>query len=184
MRGIRNRAVRKMMAKLKEMGAIDHLTGIIAGAEHEVLTAAKRLEDATDQDVIGEVPAIEMRRESLEAMIDAMAGGSFDDLWLENVAPELLDTTDGVEGYLGMDGDEWKSQIGRWAETYRNSGAEGSDRALAEHHVRNKWGVDLATFEERVVEFDGGEAAERLFAGNFRAACTVMHNAADELEET
>ncbi|MFC6787929.1 hypothetical protein [Halobaculum halobium] len=98
MRGIRNRAVRKMMAKLKEMGAIDHLTGIIAGAEHEVLTAAKRLEDATDQDVIGEVPAVEMRRDSLEAMIDAMAGGSFDDLWLENVAPELLDTTDGVEG--------------------------------------------------------------------------------------
>ncbi|MFC7069497.1 hypothetical protein [Halobaculum lipolyticum] len=179
---IRNRAMKKVMGRLKDMGMIGNLTSIMASAEHEVLTAAKRLEDAQGGDTLGDVPPVEMRKESLEALIDALVAGEVDELWRENVAPELLDTTDGVEKYRAMEDDDWEAQIERWADSYREGGAEGSDRALAAHHVTGKWGVSLATFEERVVNWNRGTVAERLFASNFRAACDVMHRTADELE--
>jgi len=182
MRGIRNRAMRKVMQKLKNEGVIANLTAVIADAECEILTAAKRLDDATGQGIIESVPDREERRDDLGALVEALGKNEMPELWIENVAPELLDTTDGIEGYLGMDADEWEAQIERWADFYRENGSEGSDRALADHHIRGKWGVDIETFEQRVVEWSQGKAAERLFAANFRAAVTVMHGAADELE--
>ncbi|WP_435062405.1 hypothetical protein [Halobaculum sp. EA56] len=177
---MRNRAKKALMRKLQNMGVIDNMTAVLAQAERELLTTAKRLEDAHGRDTIGEVPTVEDRQKDLNALIEALMTGDFRDLWIENVAPELLDTTDGVDNYLGMDADEWERQITRWAESYRDGGAEGGDRALAAHHVAGKWGVDLDTFEDRVINWDRGEEAERLFAGNFRAVRDVMDRAADD----
>lgn len=183
MRGIRNQVMGKFMTKLQSEGVIDNLTAVIADAETEILTAAKRLDDAHGQGIIDEVPDRAERARDLSALVEALAKSEMDQLWIENVAPELLDTTDGIETYLGMDADEWEKQQQKKAESYRSGGAEGTDRQLAAYHVRSKWGVDMDTFENRVIEWSQGQAAERLFAANFRTAVRVMHAAADEVSD-
>lgn len=173
----------KMVERFVNSGEVDELTTAIAESERELLDAAKRLEAATDTDNLGPIPTVEQRQEGLKGLIQALASGTFRDDWLDDIAPQLLDTTDGVAAYMEMDSSEWEAQVARWADSYRENGAEGSDRALADTHIQSKWGVNIETFEERIVTWDRGEEAERLFAGNFRAARDTMHEVAEQIEE-
>ena len=52
-----------------------------------------------------------------------------------------------------------------------------------QHHVQQTFGVDLETFEERVVNWSSGEEAERIFAGNFRAVRRSMERVTEVAEE-
>jgi hypothetical protein len=166
--------------KLLGTDAADQLSNILASIEHEMLETAVALEDAHGIDNIDQIPSVDQRQAALKALFEAILTDGMDEVWLEEVAPALVDDPESVEPYLGMDDKEWSDQIGRWAETYRDGGASGSDRALAGHHVEQKFGVDLATFEERVVCFDAGQEAEHLFAGNFRAVKESMELAREE----
>lgn len=166
--------------KLLGTEAFDKLTAVIAQVENELLQAAIRLEEATGERRIGDPPSVDARKEALKGLIEAIVTDSFEDVWLEEVAPTFVDKPEKVEQYLGMDADAWESQIERWGETYRNAGAEGSDRALADAHVQDQFGVDLAEFEQRVIEFNPGAEAERLFAANFRAVRQTIDRVAEE----
>lgn len=172
---------RRVLSQLLESEGIDKMTWILAAAENELLETAVRLEEAQDLDHIrGEdLPSIGARQDALKSLLGALANGDMETVFVEDIAPSLLDTTDGIDEYVGMDADEWSDQIERWADAYRDAAPESSDRELAAHHVRSKWGTDLATFEDRVVEFDAGAEAERLFAGNLRAVRETMDRAAD-----
>lgn len=175
---------KKVLGSLLDSGAVENLTLVIAEAEHELLTAARRLEDAQGLDVLTGDPApVDARQAALKNLLKALVGDSFGETWMEEVGSELLDEPDRAAQYLGTDGDEWDAQVARWAEFYRDAGATGDDRALAEHHVRETFGVDLDTFERRVVEFDKGAEAERLFAGNFRAVVAVIDAAAEQARD-
>lgn len=174
-------AKRKVINRLMESGPGDQLTGILARVEHELLSAAVEMENAQGVETLqGDLPTVEERQQALKALLRALINDDFQAVWLEEVAPDLLDNPERAEQYVGMDADEWREQIQAWGEKYREAGASGSDGALAEHHVRDVFGVDIATFERRVVEFDRGEEAEKLFAGNFRAVRDSMRAVAEE----
>ncbi len=173
----------RMMNQLLDSGMTENLTSVLARAEHELLTTAKRMEAAHGTDTLGDLPTVEERQAALKRLIEALVTDSVDEVWIEQVAPALLDDPEKAEAYLAMDDDEWADQIERWAEFYRENGADGDDRALAEHHVQRTFGVDLETFEDRVVNWERGEEAERIFAGNFRAVRRSMEEVTEEAEE-
>lgn len=170
----------RMMNQLLDSGMTENLTSVLARAENELLTTAKRMEQAHGTETLGELPSIEERQAALKRLIEALVTDSVDEVWIEQVAPALLNDPDGAASYLGMNADEWEAQIGDWAEFYRENGAVGDDRELAGHHVQRTFGVSLDTFEERVVEWNRGEAAERIFAGNFRAVRRSMEQVTEE----
>lgn len=173
----------RMMNQLLDSGMTENLTSVLARAEHELLTTAKRMEEAHGTETLGDLPTVEERQVALKRLIEALVTDSVDEVWIEQVAPALLDAPEKAESYLAMDDDEWTDQIERWAEFYRENGADGDDRSLAEHHVERTFGVDLETFEDRVVNWERGEEAERIFAGNFRAVRRSMEQVTEEAEE-
>ena len=173
----------RMMNQLLDSGMTENLTEVLASAENELLTTAKRMEEAHGTETLGELPTVEERQAALKRLIEALVTDSVDDVWMEQIAPALLENPEKAEGYLGMETEDWEAQIQRWAEFYRSKGASGDDRELAEHHVQQTFGVDLETFEERVVDWSSGEEAERIFAGNFRAVRNSMEQVTEVAEE-
>ena len=172
----------RMMNQLLDSGMTENLTSVLARAEHELLTTAKRMEEAHGTETLGDLPSVEERQGALKRLIKALVTDSVDDVWMEQIAPALLDEPEKAESYLAMDGDEWADQVERWAEFYRENGASGDDRDLADHHVQQSFGVDLETFEDRVVNWSRGEEAERIFAGNFRAVRRSMERVTEVAE--
>lgn len=181
---IGNSMKRRVLSKLLESEGIDQMTYALAAAENELLTTAVRLEEATGvEHISGEtLPTIDERKHALKELLRALASGDMTEMWVADVAPDLLDSTDGVEQYVGMESSKWEAQIERWADAYRDAAPEMSDRDLAGHHIEQTFGVDIDTFEQRVVEFDAGGEAERLFAGNLRAVRETMRRVASRAE--
>jgi len=171
--------MQKIAGRLLETDAMDHLTRVLAQSEHELLQAAQALDEAHGNDTIQNVPNIEERQAALKSLLRALVTESLDDVWIEEIAPELLDNPDRAKEYLGMDAEKWDAQRERWADSYRENGADGTDEQLAAYHVRQTFGVDMEEFEDRVVNWNAGEEAEDLFAGNFRACVTAMRRAAE-----
>lgn len=174
---------KRMLSKLMDSDAATNLTGIIAEVENELLQAAKPLDDELGTGHIDRVPSVEVRRDALKSLLEAVATDSMREVWVAEILPEIVENDDKAEQYVGL-GDEseaWEKKQAAWAEGWRDNGAEGTDRALAEHHIRDTFGADPETFESRVVGFNAGEEAERLFAANFRAVKRVLEDAAGEV---
>ncbi len=174
---------KKVLMSLLDSKAAHSLTSVLAEIEHELLTSAKEVDDALGGERIDRVPGVDARKEALRAVLQAIATDSVRDVWTDEMLPELVENPGRAESYVGMDADKWEEQMGRWADSYRDAGAEGSDRVLADHHVRDVFGVGLDTFERRIVEFSENEEAERLVAANFRAVRDVLDAAAEEVGE-
>mgnify|MGYP000386252097 CR=1 FL=1 len=123
----------RMMNQLLDSGMTENLTSVLARAEHELLTTAKRMEEAHGTETLGDLPTVEERQVALKRLIEALVTDSVDEVWIEQVAPALLDAPEKAESYLAMDDDEWTDQIERWAEFYQSNGygEEMADRALA-----------------------------------------------------
>lgn len=173
----------RMMNQLLDSGMTENLTEVLASAENELLTTAKRMEEAHGTETLGELPTVEERQAALKRLIEALVTDSVDDVWMEQIASALLDNPEKAESYLAMDDDEWEDQIESWADHYRSQGGDLDDRVLADYHVQQQFGVDLETFEERVVDWSRGEEAERIFAGNFRAVRNSMERVTEVAEE-
>jgi len=180
---MRDAIKKKVLMNLLESEAASGLTTVIAEIENELLVAAEPVDTAMGTGIIGEIPDVEDRKAAIQDILKAIATDSVRDVWTDQFLPVLVDNPDKAEKHVGKDADAWQSQLETWADSYREQGAEGGDRALAEHHVRDVFGVELETFEERVVQFDSSEEAERLFASNFRAVRDVLDAAAEEVGE-
>ena len=172
----------RMMNQLLDSGMTQNLTSVLARAEHELLTTAKRMEEAHGTETLGDLPTVEERQHALKQLIEALVTDSVDAVWMEQIAPALLDEPEKAESYLAMDDEEWTAQVERWADFYRENGATGDGRDLADHHVQQTFGISLDTFEERVVNWSRGEEAERIFAGNFRAVRRSMERVTEVAE--
>lgn len=170
---------RLMARQLSNSGAAEKLTQILASLEREQLEAAQEMEDAHEINHIGTLPDVEDRQEALMELLQAVVTGEFGEFWDENVLPSLVDEPERAASYRDMDTDAWEEQMGRWADTYRNQGATGSDRDLAEFHVRETFGSELEEFEAQIVDWNPGAEVEQLFAGNFRAVRDSMYKTAE-----
>jgi hypothetical protein len=156
---------------------------VLAGLEHEQLTAAALLAEAADLDYDLDVPPVEERQAAVEAVLRGMLGGDFPEWWRTNVATEQLDKAPPAEFVgVGVESDTWQDQLDDWDEAVGAAGGEGSQRDRADAATRDVYGVGLVEFETEVVEFEQGEEAKALIAGNFRAVRDVMDDAAEAFD--
>jgi len=172
---------------IRNSETIEPVTEILAGLEAGLLTAAARRTQAADiEGGVGKVPDEEARAEQLEGLIEASMNGTLGEFWIDEVASEHLEAPDTAKEYIGMDAEEWDAQLGRWADAYREQLPEGSDgrkdsdRSLAEHHVREVFGVDLETFEREIVEWDESEGLRKLMVGPTRTARDTFNQVTEE----
>lgn len=180
---MKNALKKKVLMNLLDSDAAHGLCTVIAEVEHELLEAAEPVDAAMGSGHIDQIPTVEARTEAIRQVLEAIATDSVRDVWEEEYLPVLVDNPEKARKHVGKGSEEWDRQLESWANGWRDRGADGSDRALAEHHVRDVFGVDLETFERRIVGFDAGEEAERLFASNFRAVRDVLDAAAEEVGE-
>jgi len=76
-----------------------------------------------------------------------------DDLWRYYVleqAPEGLENAEAAREHAGAGDEEWRATVARWAEA-APADVEGSERERADRVARERFGVDLETFESGVV---------------------------------
>ncbi|WP_436924966.1 hypothetical protein [Halosimplex amylolyticum] len=177
--------MRKQIAKyLSRTEHVRSAAEVLAGLEHEQLQAAAALSDAAGLGYDIDVPDQEVRTDAIAAVIRGMLGGDFEDWWRQNVATEQLEKAPPKQ-YVGAGkgSTAWESQIEDWAGKIEAAGGEGSERHLADVACQDVYGVGLDEFEAEVLEWDRGQSAKRLIAGNFRAVRDVMQDAATELQE-
>lgn len=180
---LKEKQAKVLASQLVESEAVEELCRVIATMEAAQLEAVADLHDELDVEMIDSVPDVEDRTEQLQLLLQGLMGGDLEDVYLE----EIDLPAEEVEPYLGMDIGEWEAQIEEWANHYRSQApeaAEGrSDGDLARQHVKHKWGVELATFERRIVEFDPAETAELLFTGNMKTVQEGIERATAEVSD-
>lgn len=150
--------------------ALDHLTRIIASLETDLLDEVAALQDALDVEHIETVPDADKRADSLKSLAASRIRGDMGGFYVGELL-DHLDNPERAESYLGIEQDEWQSQIETWAQSYREQGiSDYSDRELADHHIRDIWGVTIDQFEEQVVNWNESQVMRRVLAGNLQTA--------------
>lgn len=75
-----------------------------------------------------------------------------DDLWgyyVAEQAPESLENVEAVREHVDESDAEWEATVARWAEQAPSD--DGSERERADRVARQRFGVDIETFERAVV---------------------------------
>lgn len=78
-----------------------------------------------------------------------------DDLWgyyVSEQAPDSLQNVEMARQYAAIGDAEWTATVAKWAEDAPED-ASGSERERADSLVRERFGVDIETFERAVVEW-------------------------------
>lgn len=168
--------------------SIEELANIIATLEYRQLEAVQELH--AELGIDGAISVQKTREERAQQIEDlaktAIGNRTLTEYWFEEVAP--IQRPEKAAKYAGIDEDEWQRQIERWADAYRNHGADDSmsDRDLAARHVASTFDVDIETFEDEVIDFTQGQVLEAVLGGNFlavesgiRSATTTIANTTD-----
>jgi len=170
-----------MESAIKDSEALEHVTNIIAGLECELLQEVADLQDAVGLDPL-QVPDPSARQEGLQSLVVAQMSGDLEGWYADHVLSEHVENESNAAAYLTLEPEDWAEQKATWAEMYREQGAEGSDDALAEHHVQEQFGVSLSEFEREIVEWQPAGVMQHALAGNHRAAMDAIRDVREEVE--
>jgi len=177
-------ATQKMLAN---SDALDPFAKVIATSEIELLKEVAALQDALDgeHDTV-DVPDPEARQEGLVEAAQAAIAGDVETYYREQYLDDHYDNPETAAEYLAMDEADWRAQIERWAQPYREGPRDLSaytDRQLAAMHVRSTFDVSLDRFEAEVVNFHAGSLLESVFAGNLRQGIEGIRTLRREVED-
>lgn len=187
--GAKEAAARRMLANVtpSETAVVQGLSTIIAELEHEQAEALDRLATAADVDLPVDHDA-EARRAQLVEVADAVAEDRVEEVYLTEagIDPEQ------AAPYLGIGAEAFAEQKRAWYRQYREQGVVddvpvddvGQARLdeVAQLHVQQVFGVDLARFESVVVEYDRGEVMQALLAGPIETHTAAINEVAEALE--
>jgi hypothetical protein len=164
------------------------LANIVATLENDQLDATEELYRSIGIETDVDRPGVDDRREELLGAVEAMTNGDLR-AWFfssEGPAARWLDQPEDAAAYADLEPEEWRDQIERWADTYRSQGVgdDLSDGDVAARHVERKFGVDIDTFEQQVVEWSPGAALEHVVARRFVAVEQNIRHMARILDQS
>lgn len=160
------------------------ITMLLAQEEEQLQEAVAELVEATGADLDVDVHDSEERSERLRAGLKGMVNGDVPGAWVAHETD--LEHADEAAEFASADVDEWTEQCAEWAERWRDSGLEGTDAELADAHIRSRYGVTKAAFEELVVEWDDdrvNDALRSMLAGPIEEATEQIEQAAETVRE-
>jgi len=161
------------------------LASIVAGYEHDLLTAVEDLHDALDVDNPVQVDADpDERVEHLLDLAEAAGNGDLEGYWFREVAD--LDNPEDAAEYAGLTGEAWTDQIEAWAAMYREKSdefEEWTDREIAAFHIEGEHGVPLDEFEREVVGYSRRTALKGALAGNISVGIDAVRRATEAVRD-
>ncbi|WP_336136691.1 hypothetical protein [Natronomonas amylolytica] len=135
-------------ADSEQVGAV---AAALAGMERDLHEAIQDHYDALGVDPPADRDAPEERIAQLRRLVDHHLR---EDLWgyfVAEQAPEGLENPEEAERYAGMDRKAWNDTVEEWVEAA--GAAPEADESAPDRVVRERFGLDRATFERRVVEW-------------------------------
>ena len=175
---------KKMMndpTAMLDMEPVLAILNVIANVETSLQESAGRAAIAHDVDSEIEVHDVEERVEMLRAGLQASMTGTIPQTWVKYCSD--LENAEEAAEFANIDAEDWEQQCDEWATKWRDSGLEGTDEQLAEAHIRQRYDVDKATFEETVVEWEEArakEALEEMLAGPMEDVVEQVDAVAEE----
>ena len=163
---------RAMARRFLKSNQAEALIGILTEIERALIASVEEQHEALGLDGFGNLPDTDDRAAELRQLALAKLDGSLPEYIVENY-DDHLENADEAAQFAGIEADEWAEQKEQWAQDYREQGMDAPDEALVDAHLRARYGVDLETFENLVVNWsDKREAAEleNILASGFRTA--------------
>lgn len=180
---------RKMLEKI-DIGSNEEFLGLaraLAALEENRRKALVALLQELDVDVdLVDRADREERVDELVALAEARIAGDPWTYWVEWQAPEDLENVDRAQDYAGLEADEWEERLAKFAGVYREQFDDVddlTDRQLAGHHIRSRFGLDLEEFEATVVAWTPARTMERAVAGPMQDMTAAVLDATAALQE-
>ena len=178
-------AVRKFLES-EQFQAFIH---VLAVSEHELMQEAQAIDRAIGGEQVEQVPNLEHRKQVLADTLAELLSPppELSEPWARAALPADADHESAATLHgLGTDSAEWHEYRADTIDSWREQGAEGSDRKLLGRHHRHHFGVDLEAFEQRIVDgpTDDGELAETLLRGNLKRSVDVLRRDRKALEKS
>lgn len=161
--------------------AVRAVATVFAGIERDLHGAVAEHYEALGIDPPPETPPIEDRVEQLDSLVSHHVSG---DLWAyfrTEQAPEGLENAEAARSFAGQNDDEWAASIERLAAAAPEE-LEGTTRERADAVVRDRFGLDLETFESQVVGWSPERTLKRALRGQVDADIERIRLATRALE--
>ena len=112
-----------------------------------------------------------------------------DDLWgyfVAEQAPAGLESADAARQHAGKSDAAWEETVGEWAEKAGpegDAGGDGTERERADRVARDRFGVDLETFERHVVDWSRERTLKNALRAPIDADVRRIRVATEVIEE-
>ena len=163
--------------------AVGAVALVFAGIERDLHDAIQAHYDALGVDPPADAPPVEERVEQLRSLVGSHVEGDLWGYFVEEAAPEALENPDEARAFAGLDDDEWEARLEALAANAPDD-LDGTVEERAEAVIRSRFGVDLGTFEERIVGWQPERTLRRGLRGpidsdieRLRAATAAIENA-------
>ena len=163
--------------------AVGAVALVFAGIERDLHGAIQAHYDALGVDPPDDAPPVEERVEQLRTLVGHHVEGDLWGYFVEEEAPEALTNPDDARAFAGLDDDEWESRLEALA-TKAPDDHGGTVRERADAVVQARFGLDLGTFEDRIVAWQPERTLTRGLRGpidsdieRLRAATAAIENA-------
>lgn len=174
---------RMLESALSNNEAINHVTAIIAGLEHDLLEEVAEVQEAAGVETV-DVPSRASRAEALESLVKAQVSGDLKGWYADYVLPQHLENPEKAKAHIGLDEEDWQEQKQTWADNYSEKvDGEVDPEQAAETYISNQFGVSVSEFEENVVNWDPGQVMQGALGGNHREAIDGLQDVREAIEE-
>ena len=161
--------------------AVGAVAFAVAGAERDLHAAIQAHYEALGADPPADGPPVEARAEQLRRLVGHHVEGDLWGYFVEETAPEGLERPDDARAFAGLDDDAWADRL----EALADAAPEGSGettRKRADAVVRDRFGVDLETFEDRIVGWRPERTLRRAIRGPIDADVARLRAATEAIE--
>lgn len=161
--------------------AIRAVSTVFAGIERDLHDAVTAHYEALGIEPPDDGPPIETRIEQLESLVRHHVSG---DLWAYFVAeqaPDRLENADSARVFAGQDDAEWQASLERLAAAAPEN-RNGTVRERADAVARARFGLDIETFESRIVDWSPERTLRRALRGQIDADIERLRLATTALE--
>ena len=153
----------------------------VAGAERDLHGAVQAHYEALGVDPPDDRPPAEARVEQLRRLVRHHVEGDLWGYFVEEAAPEGLERPEEARAFAGLDDEAWAEQLDALADAAPEGSGE-TPRERADAVVRDRFGVDLKTFETRIVGWHRERTLRGALRGPIDADIERIRAATDAIE--
>lgn len=156
---------------------------MIAGIEHDLHEAVTAHYEALGIEPPEEGPPVEARAEQLDRLVHDYVSGDLWGYFVDEQAPEALRNPDDARAFAGQEDKEWQDSLEALAERAPDDHG-GSTRERAGAVIEAQFGLDVDTFESRIVEWTPERTLQRALRGRIDADIERIQLATEAIERS